>query len=371
MQLPQPRLRLGVLGAAGIAHKNVPAAQAAGWDVVAVGSRDPAKAAAFCSAVGLPLSTARASYAAVLADPAVDAVNLPLPSSLHPAWVAAAAAAGKHVLVEKPVSTTDADADAIAAAVTAAGVALLDGTMFVHSARCAALAADLAGGRLGRVQAVCAAFTFCAPPSFFVQPGGDFRTDPAADGALGCLGDLGWYCCRAALWALSGDGQTGDLPATAAAAVGARVSALGVPLGAGGSLAWADGRTATFECGFDRCPNQRLEVAGGRGTATLNDFVIPDDEHATHYTLRVARLDGDGLPTPHRDVVDVGVASPDAQEVGMWRAFAALVSTPDPAPRRRALAAAIACQRCVNAVARSVRAGGGVEAVAPLPAVLR
>ena len=365
-----PGLRLGVLGAAAIALKNVPAARAAGWVVVAVGSRDPAKAAAFCAKAGLPPSCVRASYAAVIADPTVDAAYIPLPSAVHVEWVRAACAAGKHIVLEKPVSTADAESDAIAAAVTAAGVALLDGTMWVHSARAAALAADL--GRLGPLRSVCASFTFCAPPAFFAQPGGDCRTDPSADGALGCLGDLGWYCCRAALWALSGDGQTGDLPATAAAAVGARLSPLGVPLAAGGSLTWADGlRTATFDCAFDRCQTQHLEIGGVEGTATLDDFVIPIDEHATHYTLRLAKPTHDGLPSTAVHRVGVEVASSAAQEVGLWRAFAALVSNDDPAPRRRALAAAIACQRCVNAVARSVRAGGGVEAVAPLPAVLR
>ena len=299
-----PALRLGVLGAAAIALKNVPAAHAAGWVVVAVGSRDRGKAEAFCATAGLPPSAVRDSYAAVIADANVDAVYIPLPSAVHVEWVVAACAAGKHILLEKPVSTTDADSDAITAAVTTAGVALLDGTMWVHSARAAALAADLT--RLGPLRSVCASFTVCAPPAFFLQPGGDCRTDPAADGALGCLGDLGWYCCRATLWALAGDGASGDLPATAAAAVGPRLSPLGVPLAAGGSLAWGDGlRTATFDTAFDRCQVQHLQIGGVEGTAMLDDFVIPIDEKTTHYTLRLAQGDA-RWPAVHRGGTEWG-----------------------------------------------------------------
>jgi hypothetical protein len=218
---------------------------------------------------------------------------------------------------------------------------------------------------------VTASFTFCAPPAFFQHPGGDCRTDPTAD-PLGCLGDLGWYCCRAALWALAGDGASGDLPSTAAAHVGARVNDSGVPLSAGGSLAWGDGtRTATFDVGFTRCQTQHLAIHGVAGTATLDDFVIPALETSTAYTLRLGAPTSkisDNLPSTKVQVVDVRVASPDAQEVGLWRAFSQLIQNDDPAPRKRALAAAVACQRCVCAVARSVANGGAVQRVAPLPA---
>lgn len=65
----------------------------------------------------------------MLADPRVDAVYIPLPSALHMEWVQAAAAAGKHILLEKPVAVNQAELDAMLAAVQAAGVQLMDGTM--------------------------------------------------------------------------------------------------------------------------------------------------------------------------------------------------------------------------------------------------
>lgn len=98
--------------------------------VVAVGSRDATKAAALLARWGLADSAAAyGCYEAVLADPAVDAVYIPLPSALHLRWVEAAAAAGKHVLLEKPVAVNEAELSGILAACEAAGVQLMDGTM--------------------------------------------------------------------------------------------------------------------------------------------------------------------------------------------------------------------------------------------------
>lgn len=126
---PETTLRLGILGAAAIARKNIPAALAAGWDVAAVAARDESRAASLCRDLGLPASTVRPSYDAVIADDSIHAVYIPLPLAVHVAWVRAAAAAGKHILCEKPIAISDADTDAIAQAVTQAGVVLLDGTM--------------------------------------------------------------------------------------------------------------------------------------------------------------------------------------------------------------------------------------------------
>ena len=73
--------------------------------MVAAGSRDKAKAAALLSRWGLEgAATAYGSYEEVLSDPFVDAVYVPLPTALHLRWVTAAAAAGKHVLLEKPIA---------------------------------------------------------------------------------------------------------------------------------------------------------------------------------------------------------------------------------------------------------------------------
>jgi predicted dehydrogenase len=154
-----PVLRWGIMGTANIARKNAramalsPAAQ-----LVAVGSRTEARCATWVGEVesalqaeGLraqspPLGAVRChgSYAALLADPNVDAVYLPLPTTLHLAWVLAAAAAGKHVLVEKPVGLTLAEVAQMAEACRAAKVLFMDGVMFHHHPRLAHVQAALA-----------------------------------------------------------------------------------------------------------------------------------------------------------------------------------------------------------------------------------
>jgi len=108
--------RFGILGASYFAtHKMIPAMQAAGdTPVVAIASRDGTKAAEAARALGIPKTYD--SYDALLADPDVDGVYIPLPNHLHVPWAEQAAAAGKHVLVEKPVALGAAEARRLLAA---------------------------------------------------------------------------------------------------------------------------------------------------------------------------------------------------------------------------------------------------------------
>jgi predicted dehydrogenase len=104
------QLRWGVLGVAKIAvDKVIPAMQRGEWSAVrAIASRDRAKADAAAATLGIP--TAHESYEALLADPNIDAVYIPLPNHLHAPWTIRAAEAGKHVLCEKPIALNAAEA---------------------------------------------------------------------------------------------------------------------------------------------------------------------------------------------------------------------------------------------------------------------
>src|SRR5690348_12756620 len=95
-------MRIGVLGAARIAPTALikPARLVEGVEVGAIAARDRRRAEAFAAKHGVP--AVRDTYAAVLADPALDAVYIPLPNGLHAEWTVAALEAGKHVLCEKP-----------------------------------------------------------------------------------------------------------------------------------------------------------------------------------------------------------------------------------------------------------------------------
>src|SRR3712207_6490511 len=108
-------LRWGLMGTARINRSIVPALRAArGHELVAIASRDVEKARVHAEQWGIPRVVH--SYEALLAEPDIDVVYIPLPNHLHAAWTVRAAEAGKHVLCEKPLALTVDEVDAIVAA---------------------------------------------------------------------------------------------------------------------------------------------------------------------------------------------------------------------------------------------------------------
>src|SRR5207249_1242510 len=106
-----------------------------------------------------PFAFHRNLAADLLDDPEVEAVYIPLPNSLHREWVERAAAAGKHVLCEKPLAPTAADAEAMVATCAIAGVTLLEAYMTPFHPRAKAIEALVASGRLGALRFARAVFT--------------------------------------------------------------------------------------------------------------------------------------------------------------------------------------------------------------------
>lgn len=118
---PATPLRWGVLGAANIAPKFI-GGFGANSSLCAVGSRDVERAARFAKAHGGPTTIPYGSYQQVLDDPTVNAVYVPLPNDQHVPWTLAAIAAGKHVMVEKPLGITAEEVNAVKQAAEARGV---------------------------------------------------------------------------------------------------------------------------------------------------------------------------------------------------------------------------------------------------------
>src|SRR5207253_3029814 len=118
-------------------------------------ARDAAKAAGIAKAFG--------SYEALLDDPGIDAVYVPLPNTLHDEWTRKAAERGKHVLCEKPLTPTAASAEKLVAFCKAKKVALMDGFMWSHHPRTAQIKRFLLDGGIGEVRRVTASFTFALP----------------------------------------------------------------------------------------------------------------------------------------------------------------------------------------------------------------
>jgi predicted dehydrogenase len=152
-------LHIGVLGAAAIAIPALirPARQLPDVVVSAVAARDPARARRYAAKHGI--AAIHRSYAALLGDPAIDAVYIALPNSLHAEWAIRALRAGKHVLCEKPLAANAAEAEQIAWAATEAGRVLLEGFHYRYHPLSARLKAIVESGEIGRIRHIEAEFS--------------------------------------------------------------------------------------------------------------------------------------------------------------------------------------------------------------------
>ncbi|HEX2695586.1 MAG TPA: Gfo/Idh/MocA family oxidoreductase, partial [Acidobacteriota bacterium] len=124
------KLSWGILGCAGIAERAlIPAIHgASNGRLLGIASRDPRKAKEWAARFDIP--KVYADYAALLDDPDIDAVYIPLPNHLHREWSVRAARAGKHVLCEKPMAMNAAEVRTMAAAAAKAGVLLMEAFMY-------------------------------------------------------------------------------------------------------------------------------------------------------------------------------------------------------------------------------------------------
>jgi predicted dehydrogenase len=324
---PSRNVNWGILGTARIASRVVgPAIHAAdGSRLAAIASRRPEKAASWAAEHGAEKSYG--SYQALLDDGAIDAVYLPLPPGMHAEWTIRAAKRGKHVLCEKPLAATLAQAEEMAAACREHGVQLMDGQHWLHHPRTADMQRRIHGGELGTVRRMTSAFAWNWDE--FVLD--DLRMQRELGG--GSLLDLGWYCVTAALWAF--DALPERVWATARL-----VNDVDVSLSA---LLWfSENRVASFDCAFDLMIRKWFEAAGNRGSLVCDDFPRAWDIEKPRFWIHA----GQGKASEH-------VAPPVVQEVCMIEAFTQAVCSGrlnDDWPRR-----AVEVQRVCDAIDRSAR----------------
>lgn len=262
-------LKFAILGTARIAEKVAPhIAASEGVSLQGIASRDASKAADFASKFNIPVSYD--SYSAALADPEIDAVYLPLPPAMHAEWTAKAAEAGKHVLVEKPLSVSAVDAAEMRSVCRKHKVVLLDGVMWYHTARAARIRELVRSGDLGKLTQLNAVFTF----RWDILPMENIRLHREMGG--GALLDLGWYCVGAALWLFDEMPTSVQATATFHNDVDTKMSAV---------MSFPDGKMAMLECSFDTVRRRWLEVAGSQQVLTCEDFTRPWDNDAPEYLL--------------------------------------------------------------------------------------
>ena len=177
-------LRIGVLGAANIARAfTAGCKQSELVSVEAVASRGLDKAKAFAAEIGIPRAVG--SYEALLADADIEAIYIPLPNSMHAEWAIKAVEAGKHVLCEKPIALTAAEARAMYAAADKAGVYLREGFPYLAQPQTRQMRAWLAEAAIGKLTMIRASFGV-----FFNDPA-NIRLIPNLGG--GALYDAGSY----------------------------------------------------------------------------------------------------------------------------------------------------------------------------------
>src|SRR5262245_501536 len=187
------KLRWGILGTAKINERLLPAfRKSATADLRAIASRSAGRAREAARRDGIPI--AQASYEAMLDDPSVEAIYIPLPNALHAEWTRKAADRGKHVLCEKPLTPTAAEARSLVDYCRSTRICLMDGFMWPHHPRTQRIRKLLDDGAIGRVQRVTGAFTF----KLDLDPR-NIRLKP--DLAGGSLLDVGCYPVYGIRWA--------------------------------------------------------------------------------------------------------------------------------------------------------------------------
>ena len=194
------------------------------------------------------------SYEAVLEHPDVEAVYIPLPNGMHQEWTEKAAAAGKHVLCEKPLASDVETAEAMAATCDAAGVILAEAWMTPFSNRYGEVLRRALNGDIGDIVSVDGSFRFTIGP----EASDNYRWD--SDQGGGALLDVGIYCL----------GATVEIFGSNPASITTRQrQQRGVDASTSAILEWPGERVGFATCSFVDDEQQQLSIAGTRGSLTI------------------------------------------------------------------------------------------------------
>lgn len=267
-------LRIGILGCARIVRRAIVAGMERAPSAVlfAIASRNGTTAASWAREFDIPRHYD--SYEALIADPEIDAVYNPLPNELHAPWTLRAAAAGMHVLCEKPLGLDLTDAERMVEGCRKQGVVLMEAFMWRHHPRVAHARKMLAEGRLGELRLIKMDFSFDISRS-------DWRLDPQRGG--GSLYDLGCYGINAAR--LFARAEPEEIFARA------KLHVTGVDMTLGMELRFPGDVLALLDCSFE-CPyRNRIELVGTGGTLEFPMGVLPpSDSELIHHTATGSEL---------------------------------------------------------------------------------
>jgi predicted dehydrogenase len=248
------KLRWGILGAARINERLMPAiVEASNAELVAIASRRPDAAAQTLAQYALQQQQVRTydSLEALLDDPEVDAVYLPLANHEHAEWTLRAIEHGKHVLCEKPMALTVADIEAIQAAAQRHNVTVMEGFMYRFHPQHVQVQELINSGLIGEVRSVRSSF------SFMMRPARIYRLAESVENGGGAMWDIGCYAIHSARMFF-------NEPAIAVSAVAKYVES-GADIATSGVIDFGDGKYAHFDFSFERARRCEYEIIGTQG----------------------------------------------------------------------------------------------------------
>jgi predicted dehydrogenase len=327
-----PRIRWGILSTSGFARNKVlPALRGCRHvELAAIASRDLGRARTVAAEFGI--ARAHGSYDALLADPEVDAVYNPLPNHLHVPWTIKALEAGKHVLCEKPIAMTAAEAETLlAAARRHPRLKVMEAFMYRLHPQWQRTVAIVQGGGVGEPRVVQSLF------SYFNADPGNIRNQ--ADAGGGALMDIGCYAISLARLVFGAE------PRRALGLIDRDPGFQTDRLTAG--VLDFGGRTSSFTVSTQLQPYQRVHVLGSEGRIELEiPFNAPPDRPCRIWHQRGEKIDEIAF-----EVCDQYTIEGDAFSQAI------LDDAPVPTP----LDDAVANMRVIDAVFASARTGAWVE----------
>jgi predicted dehydrogenase len=301
-------LRWGMVGTGSIANHMAPMMKlAARTELAAVASRKIETAKQFATQHGI--SGAFDSWPQMLASKTVDAIYVATPTAVREEVCLLAAANGKHVLGEKPFANL-ASLRRITSACRKNGVGFMDGTHFVHHPRTAQIKSTMRE-KVGWPCSIDSAFQFG-----MLDPD-NIRLDPNLE-PYGAIGDAGWYNMRAAVEFTPPGVKVAGLDAFVR-----RDKKNKAVVAGSGVIAFSDGSTTTWNCGFESgAVNMDLRLSGAGGQFGLDDFVQIEGNEPADYEYRSDIGDGG-----KSERIKVAAAKPPAAL--MFENFAAMVGNAD------------------------------------------
>ena len=329
------KIRWGVLSTASIGVRKVlPAMQQGHYsEVVAIASRDLNKAREAAAQLGIP--KAYGSYDELIADSGIDAIYNPLPNQLHVPWTIKAAEAGKHVLSEKPLSLTVAEAESLLRVRERTSVKIGEAFMIRSHPQWLRVKALIESGRIGQLRCVVASFSY-------------FNIDPKnirnlVESGGGALYDIGCYCIQAARYGF------GTEPKRVVGCID-RDPKMGTDRLTSAMLEFAGGQ-AIFNCSTQLVPHQRVQFFGTKGRIEIEiPFNAPRDR-PTRIFIDQGDLFGEDRETEEFPVCDQYTLQGDQFSKAILEDTEVPVS----------LEEAIRNMKVIDAIFRSADSGGWVE----------